>query len=473
MEHTHTNRNKKFFKDFGIYSIGILGTRIVMFLMVPFYTYFIEDTGQFGYYDLCSQICLFLIPLTTLQMREASFRFLLETDNNDSRTQVVSFIYRTLFFNILIISLLVALAAILTNIPYLWHTFALLIALTLHEVVCQISRGLKRNDVYVSCNIVNALLIGVLSVLFVGVMDMGIEGIFYANLASRIAVIALIEIRLHVFTQYFKFSAVSKEVGKSILAYSLPLILTNMCWLFTTSSDRFFIVCLIDNGTAVNGVYSVAVKFTMILQTLAVIFYQTWQETAITQYHTSDRDEFFSKIFNIYVYVLVALLIVYSFTLKLNYGWLVGENYQNSVIYLFPLGISFLLSSLSSAFFDLGYQCAKETRRSIIAVVLTVILNVTLNLLITPKIGIWGVISANVVSYLFLALYRYFDTRRYFRISIDHSSFALPVVLLLGLAAYHYSDTVMEELAAFAVLVMIMIALAPSPIKQMLKKLHK
>ena len=103
----------------------------------------------------------------------------------------------------------------------------------------------------------------------------------------------------------------------------------------------------------------------------------------------------------------------------------------------------------------------------------TVFINVTLNLPTTPQIGIWGVISANVASYLFLALYRYFDTRRYFRITIDHSSFALPVVLLLGLAAYHYSDTLMEELVAFAVLVMIMIALAPSPIKQMLKKLHK
>ena len=44
-----TNRGKKFFKDFGIYSIGILGTRIVMFLMVPFYTYFIADTAKFGY----------------------------------------------------------------------------------------------------------------------------------------------------------------------------------------------------------------------------------------------------------------------------------------------------------------------------------------------------------------------------------------------------------------------------------------
>ena len=468
-----TNRGKKFFKDFGIYSIGILGTRIVMFLMVPFYTYFIADTAKFGYYDFCSQICLFLIPLTTLQMREASFRFLFETENEHSRMEVVTFIYRTLLLNILVISLLVALAASFTHIPYLWHTCALLIALTLHEVVCQITRGLKRNDVYVSSNIINALLIGGFSVLFVGVMKMGIEGIFYANIASRIAVIALIEIRLHIISRYFSFSSINKDVGRNILAYSLPLILTNMCWLFTTSSDRFFIVLLIENGTAVNGMYAVAVKFTMILQTLAVIFYQTWQETAIAQYHTGDRDEFFSKIFNIYVYVLVSLLIIYTFVLKLNYGWLVGENYQTSVVYLYLLGISFLLSSLSSSFFDLGYQCAKETKRSIIAVVLTVIINVILNLLITPQIGIWGVISANVASYLFLALYRYFDTRRYFRITIDHSSFALPVVLLLGLFAYHYSDTMMEELAAFAVLVMIMIALAPSPIKQMLKKLHK
>ena len=38
----------KLFKSMGIYSIGVLGTRIITFLLIPFYTYFIARPADYG-----------------------------------------------------------------------------------------------------------------------------------------------------------------------------------------------------------------------------------------------------------------------------------------------------------------------------------------------------------------------------------------------------------------------------------------
>ena len=73
------SRKKKFIKDFGIYAIGNLGSKLITFLMIPLYTYFVEKPSDYGYFDLCFQVCLLMFPIVTLQLRDGAFRFLLDT----------------------------------------------------------------------------------------------------------------------------------------------------------------------------------------------------------------------------------------------------------------------------------------------------------------------------------------------------------------------------------------------------------
>ncbi|UKI45144.1 MAG: polysaccharide biosynthesis C-terminal domain-containing protein [Porphyromonadaceae bacterium] len=79
------------------------------------------------------------------------------------------------------------------------------------------------------------------------------------------------------------------------------------------------------------------------------------------------------------------------------------------------MGFVFLLGAMSSSFFDLGYQCAKDTKRAIPAIILVAIINVASNLVITPLLGVHGVIISNFISYLVLGIYRFIDTKRYFK----------------------------------------------------------
>lgn len=433
--HSVNGRGAKFLKDIGVYAIGNIGSKIITFLMVPLYTYFVHDTSDFGYYDLCLQVCLLLIPFVTLQLRDGAFRFLLDCDETVQRKRIVSFVTRTLALTLSLSALATLAFVLFTDINYLGYVLGLLVAMSLQEVYSQVFRGLGNNRAFVAVGILSALGIGVFSILFVAGLGWGIKGIFLANILARVLALLLVESRVHLIVHNTRWSIDTRQVARDIIRYTLPLLPGSLCWWLTGSSDRLFIKHFL--GLDINGVYAVAIRFTGIISTLAIIFYQAWQETAILQYNTPDRNRFFSRMFNGYIFLLSAILVGYVFLLKLNYGWLVANEYSESLNFIYPLGVSAVIFAIA-AFFDMGYQCAKDTKRTLPAIVLAAIVNVVLNFLLIKPLGVYGVIVTQLVSYLVLVIYRWFDMKRYFILKIDKRA-AVPilVVLLSGIPFYY------------------------------------
>ena len=71
-----------------------------------------------------------------------------------------------------------------------------------------------------------------------------------------------------------------------------------------------------------------------------------------------------------------------------------------------------------TTYFDLWYQCAKETHRAVKSIILTAVLCLILNFFLVQLIGVYGIILSSILSYLFLLFYRYFDTKKYFKLSL-------------------------------------------------------
>jgi len=427
-------RMRKFFKDMGIYAIGNIGSKVITFLMVPLYTYFVEETADFGYYDICLQVCFLLLPFVTLQLRDGGFRFLLDCEDVLQRKRIVTFVVRTLATTFVVTLALALLVGLVRDVPYLWWTVALLLSMSLQEVLSQVMRGLGNNRAFVTIGIVSAFGIGFFSLVFVAWMGMGIKGIFLANIVARLLAVGAVEARTRLLTSNFRLFIKIGDVGKEILRYCLPLLPGALCWWLTGSSDRFFIMKYL--GLEANGVYAVAIRFTSVIQTIAIIFYQAWQETAILQYNSPDRDRFFSRMFTGYVFFLGALFVAYAFLLKLNYGWLVADQYEGSLRYIYPLGVAAVIFALS-AFFDMGYQCAKDTARTLPAIVASAIINVALNFALVPLLGMPGVVLTLILTYLVLFVWRWHDMKRYFRLRLPRQVVVVPLVLCIGAGVFY------------------------------------
>ena len=452
-DHIVTGRGTKFLKDIGVYAIGNIGSKIITFLMVPLYTYFVHDTSDFGYYDLCLQVCLLLIPFVTLQLRDGAFRFLLDCDETTQRQRIVTFVSRTLAVTLSLSALVTLAMVLLTDIHYLGYVLGLLVAMSLQEVYSQVFRGLGNNRAFVAVGILSALGIGVFSILFVAGLGWGIKGIFLSNIFARVLALVLVESRVHLIVSHTRWSIDVRQVGRDIIRYTLPLLPGSLCWWLTGSSDRLFIKHFL--GLDVNGVYAVAIRFTGIISTLAIIFYQAWQETAILQYNSPDRNRFFSRMFNGYIFLLSAILVGYVFMLKVNYGWLVAGEYSESLNFIYPLGVSAVIFAIA-AFFDMGYQCAKDTKRTLPAIVLAAIVNVVLNFMLIKPLGVYGVIITQLVSYLVLVIYRWHDMKRYFVLKIDRRTVVPILVMLLSAIPFYFSPGTWFDLA-YMVLALVVI----------------
>lgn len=461
---TQPSRNKKFVKDLGIYALGNLGSKLITFLLVPLYTFVITNPADFGYYDICLTVVFCFGPVIGLQLGDGGFRFLLETKDHKAKSHIISFIVHTVLINSLIVILIAFVVGLFFEIKYLSLIVLFGLAQTYFDIALQLVRGLSQTKVFMAAGICNALIIALLSVLFLLIFKTGIEGIFYANILARILAILFIEFKIHLFKSFLTKDK-NRIIAKDLLKYSLPLLPAILIWWLLSSNNVFFIQHYL--GLEENGIYAVLAKFSGILYILSLIFYQTWQQNAIEQYNNADRDVFFSDIFNNYLYLLCSLVIFFSFGLRLNYEWLVGPDYQESSKYLF-INSTYIAIYALALFYELGYQCAKKTARILPSFILITIIGISLNIVLIPRLHLYGVILSNIITYAILLVYRIFDTRKYMIISFEKRNYLSILFVFAGGSIYHYISNIYTDIIFIIIFALIFLTLLPKRLKQVL-----
>ena len=463
------SRATRFLRDFGLYAIGVLGPRLVSFLLLPLYTYFIDRPEEYGYFDLCLTVVMMLIPVVTLQLREGAFRFLATARSDNQRAVVVRHIYRTLMSSLMITATLVLVLAMLGNVAYLWPTVAMLVAMSVHDVSSQVCRGLGHTAVYVRGNLLTTTLVGLLSIVFVGMWHWGIAGIFATQITAHFAGTAYNEWHTHSLRLLRLPKQGRGRVAASLMQYCLPLIPIALCLWVTNNAGRLFVSHYL--GFEANGIYAVAVRFAAIVQTIALVFYQSWQETSLRQFHAADRDTFFSQMFAHFVYVLSAVTIVCCFALKFAYPFLVGAHYQRSLRYIYPLMLSAALSALATAFFDPAYQSARKTGRAMPGIMLSAVVNVGLNIWLVPRCGIGGAAIASVAAFAMLLIWRVVDTRKMFRLRPGRRVVVAPALAVASALPFYFNPGPWADIAWCIVCAVVLLMMLPGELRALMHTL--
>lgn len=464
------NRGKKLIKDFGTYSIGVLGSNIITFLMFPLYTYFVKKPSDYGYFDTCLQMCMLLIPIVTLQLRDGAFRFLLETPDKVERSRIVTFVYRTILHTTLLVTLIAFFISLFHPIRYLWYIITLLIIMSIYEVLIQVIRGLGNNKTFVSAGIITSFGIGLFSLVFVAGFKLGVLGIFLANIVARIVSIAIVEYRMKTLKHYFNSKIDWTIISRDLIKYSLPLIPVTLCSLLPPMSDRLFINFFI--GLEETGNYALAVRLSGIIHSISIIFYQTWQENGIQQYNSPDRDAFFSRVFNGYIFVLSTVLIGYIFIIKMCYPLFIAPNYQSSLRYLLPVGISWVMIAISNYFY-IPYQCVKDTKSATPSVVILAVTNITLNFILVPFIGVFGVIVTSIIAYTFVTLYLWSNTKRMIKLHFYPNTIIPLFVILISFFPFYNNKNIFADILFIIIATLVNYIASPKDIKIKLLKIIK
>ena len=451
-------------RNLGIYAVGSIGSRLMTFLLVPIYSFFIAPS-EFGYYDICFVVAMFAVPIISMQLRDGAFRYLLDATTDEERTRVVTFTMVAMLRNICACLVLGVAAHLLFDIRCMWYTLVFACVFALFEVVQQMLRGLGHNKLFAGCGILSSFLIFAISVPLVVWTDMGIEGVFVGNIAARIIAMLFAEWRVGVFSKFMRSNVDYKAVGREVIRFSSPLLVVNMILIIISSGNRFFIEHYL--GLHDNGLYAVAVKFASILEAIAFIFIQAWQETAIRQYGDADHDAFYSKILNAYLWVLVALVVSISYVTRLLNNYFIGVEYQDSICLILPQCLASAILNLVF-FYDMGYQCSKNTSRQLPCLITALLVSLTSNYYFTIWWGLYGILASINVTYLFMLVYKMIDTRRYMKLRIEPRSVAMLGLLLLSGAMYYVIHNNILVAVYFALVLMAMAVCCPASVKQML-----
>jgi len=425
------NRGKTLIKHTGIYAIGSFGSRLISFLLVPFYT-FLLPTGEFGYYDLCFNVAILLIPIFSMQLREGALRFLLTADDQ-RKCEIITLIFRRLLLSAVCMAFITAVINWIHPVKYIWYTVALTESLLLFEVSSHICRGLERNMCYAISSLISAFFVCTISISLVYFADMGVIGVFIGNIAGRIIAVGYIQFSIGIFSKYLKINLVSRNLEKEITAYCLPMIVTaTLIWLIN-SSNRLFIesFCGIDEV----GIFAVAMKWGQIFEVIASILFMSWQGLAIKHYKDADRDIFFSKVLNSFIWLYTASVVFISFALYFVYPFIVGSEYQQSAMYVFLSIMSIMICYIGS-FYDVAYQCVKKTKRSIYGLTLAACIILPANYFFVRWWGLFGILGAVTLAYTSLVTFRIFDTRKYFKLRWSWHAILAVVFMIVNLGVY-------------------------------------
>ncbi len=410
------SRGAKFASDLGFYAIGNIGSKLIAFLLLPFYTYFIHDPADYGYYDICVAVVMGLVPVISMQLGDGGFRYLTDRPDETTKRAIVSFIIRALQRNAALFLAIIIGLALLADIRYLWYIAGFALAQSAYDVTLQLVRGLGHLRTFVAVGIANTFLTAAGGIIFVALLNMGVPGILISMILARVISTGICFLRIPVFGHILRWVVPSPDLKRTLLSYSLPMVPSALCYWLLSWSLIFFIRHYL--GLTDNGLYAVSAKFSSIVAVLTFVFYQTWQQNAIEQYNSPDRTTFFSRIFRVYFYFLTAITVIIPFALRLNYFWIVAPEYRESARFLYLNILMVMLSSLAT-FFEIGYQCAGCTRRVVPSFVVTVIAMIVGYTWIVPRYGIDGALAFSCVLYLLLVLYRAADTRRLLPISVS------------------------------------------------------
>lgn len=420
------NREKRLIKNTAIFAIGNLGSKVLSFTLVPVYTFYLS-VSQYGYYDIISSTISLLMPLLSFQISDGIYRHLIESKTEKKKSFYISSAMFVLFISLIISNFAFVLLLHVHPIKY-----GLLILMqfdtnVFYTVIMETCRGLKKNVKYSVSGIINTLCILLLNIVLIIVFHHNTDALLISNTIANLIVILYLAFSAKIF-RYLHASAISKVVIKLLLKYSVPLIPNTVSWWIMNVSDRYLIN--IYMGMDANGIYAISNKFTGILIALYSIFNLAWQQSAIEEYKSDDKNRYYSKIFNTMMIVETSSVILLIGFTRLIIRIMASASYYSSANYVPFLYLAFLFSSFSS-YYGAGYITSKETKGAFTTSVIGGGANIAINLFLIPVAGLQGASLSTMVAFFVMWLLRVRQTHKYFKIKIRMR----PAVLLAVLCA--------------------------------------
>lgn len=412
---------KSLVSDTIVFAIGNFTVKILYFILMPIYTVSLSS-GDFGLADLLNNTLQLVVPILTLSISDAVFRFML--DKNTDKSSFLSNGISVLLGSFVVVILGISLISLIFYVDTYWYYFVLwYIFESLRILFAQYTRADGKIWVFSINGIIGAFVLLISTYFLVLRLRLGVNGYLISFIISDIVSIIYIICRVRIITQ-IKWRKVKIPIIIKMLTYSLPLIPNMLSWWFTNISSRYVVAGFC--GLSIAGLFSSASKLPALLNIVTSVFQQSWQIASVREYQESHNSRFFDSVFRKYSYIclmscsILILLVPYISKIVLQ-----GEFYK-AWIYTPMLLFSALLGCYST-FLGTFYSVVKDNVKAMKSTLWGAGSNILLCICTIPFIGVIGALVANAVSYFIIVLIRAKDVQLYVYLPINYKKLLISV----------------------------------------------
>ena len=424
-----TSREKNFLKSTFILAFGTFLPKLASFITLPIYTGELTK-DEYGTFDLITVLCTLLLPVATLQVQSAVFRFLVDyRDNREKQNAIITLLY-VFVIPISIVVLIILYFALYKLSPFLRILIIIYyFADILLAVTRQVARGLSKNHIYSVSAIINSFLNMILVIILLVYYKTGLNGLVASLTVSATVSFVYIFVALKTW-QFFDTKRITKKLFKQIIGYSWPMVPNSISLWIVRMSDRLIILAYM--GAAANAIYAAANKIPTLLQLAQNTFSMAWSESASLTIKDKDADQYYTQMFRILHRVLAGFAAMLMAVQPLLFRILIRGDYAESYIHISILIIGSFFSNI--AVYLGGIYIANMRTKSIgITTVISAALNFIINILFIKKIGVFAATLSTAISYLFLMVYRLIDVRKFQKIQYPIMEMVITNLILIGM----------------------------------------
>ena len=395
------SKAKLFIENFLVYGLGGIVSKIIPLIMVPIVTRLMPSTEYFGLSDLSGTVTSFASALAIIGMFDAMFRMFFENDDEEYKKSVCSTtLVFTLATSVLVFVVMLLLRNIIATFFFGNKNYAYLVYITAIATLVGATNGIisaptrmqNKRKIFLLTNTISPILSYSISI------PLLLKG-YYVIALPLAGVIASITMETTFWILNNKWFSVRKfdlALLKQLLKIAVPLFPNFLIYWIFNSSDRVMIANLLDVGQT--GIYSVGSKLGHASQLIYTAFAGGWQYFAFSTMKEDNQVKSNSLIFEYLgiisfvstMFVCVAIKPLYSILFPSDYlrGYIISP-----YLFLAPL-LQMLFQVASNQFLVI-----KKTWPNMLILSCGAVMNIILNLVLIPRIGIEGAAIATLAGY--------------------------------------------------------------------------
>lgn len=426
--------------DTAIYGISTIVGRFLSFLLVFFYTNVLAP-GDYGVVAYVYSLIAFLGIVYGYGLESAYFKYASTrehgTDRENFSTPLIALAISSFILS-LAISLAAPSLARLADIPsshliVIPYAAWILFLDTTAAVPFAALRLERKARLFAALKVLNIVVNVAANVVLLVVFHQGVDGIFLSGLIASASTCALL---LPIIIRRCEWR-LKPDLFKIMFRFGIPYVPAGLASMMIQVVDRPILRALTDDATV--GVYQANYRLGIFMMLVVSMYDYAWRPFFLLHANDPDAKALFSRILTYFVLVSSALTLVLSLFIEdLVKIRVLGHSLINSSYWSgLPIVPVVLAGYVFLGIYNnliAGIYIKEKTQYLPAITFVGALLNVVVNFILIPRLGMMGAALATLVAYAGMALTLYIVVRKAYPVAYDWVR--IGVILLCGAICY-------------------------------------